>query len=209
MAERELFPSNKPKNEELIPQKNKREHAKPVAKRIQTKETFGQKFKKDFLAEDVNDIGGYLWHDLIIPNLKDTFLNFLYAALWGDRRSGSYTYRDTKGRERRDYSGISRAGRVNVDRDRERREPSSERKDFNLDNIVLRTREEADIVLTKMEDYMLEYGQVTVGYLYELLGESCPYTAEYYGWRDLDRASVKRVRDGCQLILPRPVRIES
>lgn len=206
MAERELFPSNKQNSEELVPKKKEREHAKPVAKRVQT---FGEKFKRDFLAEDINDIGGYLWHELIIPNLKDTLLNFLYTALWGERGRGASSYRDTKGRERRDYSGISRVGRVNVDRDRDRREPLNERKDFNLDNMIFRTREEADMVLAKMEDYRRQYdGQVTVGYLYELLGESCPYTAEYYGWRDLTQASVQRVRNGCQLILPKPVRIE-
>lgn len=213
MAERELFPANNKPEETTTLEKKERPHAKPVAKRVEVKETVWKKFKSDFLAEDVGDIGDYLVKELIIPTIKDTFMNFLAAALWGDRRGGT-VYRDSRGQRRTDYNGISRTARVGSDREersnsrRDRENYSEGRPDFDLDNIVFSTREEADIVLTRMEDYMDDYGQVTVGYLMELMDESCPYTAEYYGWRNLDRASIRRVRNGHQLMLPRPVRLE-
>ena len=205
MAERKIPESTT----SLEPKKPERPHATAVAKRIERKETVPQKFAHLFLADDVGDIGEYLVKDLIIPTIKDVFLNFMTAALWGDRRSGS-SYRDSR-KDRTYYNSISRSSRVGTDRSRRDREEYSdrgERKDFDIDNIVLATREEADIVLTRLEDYMVDYGQVTVGYLLELLDESGPYTAEYYGWRNLDRASVRRVRNGYSLDLPRPVRLE-
>jgi hypothetical protein len=102
--------------------------------------------------------------------------------------------------------------RVGSDRDRssrrDREDYSSDRPDFDLDNIVLPNRDAADLILTRMEDYIDDYDQVTVGYLMELMDESCPYTAEYYGWRSLDHAMIRRVRNGYKLILPRLVRLE-
>ena len=203
MAEREL--PGKSESTSLEPKKE-RPHAQPVAKRVEVKETVWKKFKSDFLAEDVNDIGEYLVKDLIIPTIKDVFLNFMTAALWGDRRSGS-SYRDSSGRRRTDYNSISR-NTPRRERERDREDYSSDRRGFNLEDIVFATREEADMTLTRMEEYIDDYGQVSVGYLYELMDESCPYTAEYYGWRNLDRAAIRRVSNGHKLILPRPVRLE-
>jgi len=215
MAERELFPSNsnKQKDAEALTPVAEREHAKPVAKRVTTKkkDRLGRKFADYFFDENIGDIGEYLVKDLIVPMVKDTIIDFMTAALWGDRRSGS-SYRDSNGRRRTDYAGIGRSSRIGTDRsrrdDRDREDYSNPRREFDIDNIVFRTREEADAVLTRMEDYMAEYGHVTVGYLYELMEESAPYTAEYYGWRNLDRATIRRVGGGHELRLPRPVRIE-
>lgn len=210
MAEHDLFPKNRETSgagdSKALTNPPERQHAKPVAKRIASrkKKTFGQNFVELFLADDVGDIGTYLVKDLIVPTIKDVFLNFMTAALWGDRRSGSI-YRDS-GRQRTNYNGVSRNQAPRRERDRE--DYSAGKRDFDLDNLVFNTREEADIVLTRLEDYMVDYGQVTVGYLLELMDESGPYTAEYYGWRNLDRASVRRVRNGYALDLPRPVRIE-
>lgn len=206
MAERELFPANNNPKTENETTALTRPHAKPVAKRLETKETTAKKFVKLFLAEDVEDIGEYLVKDLIIPTIKDVFLNFMTAALWGDRRSGN-SYRDSSGRRRTDYSSISRSS-PRRERDRDREDYSSGRKDFDIDNLMFATREQADLVLTRLEDYIDDYGFVTVGYLLELLGESSAYTSEYYGWRNLDRASVRRVGNAHKLNLPRPVRIE-
>ncbi len=205
MAERKLPESTT----NLEPKAPDRPHAKPVARRIEGKETAGHKFRTLFLADDISDIGEYFLKDLVVPTIKDVFMNFMDALLWGNRRGPVSTYRDSGGRRRTPYDSISRgSSRVGTDRNRDVRDEPSGRKEFNLDNITVNTKEEADIVLTRMDEYIDEYGQVTVGYLFELLGESCPYTAEYYGWRNLDRASVRRVRNGYAIDLPRPVRIE-
>lgn len=216
MAEREFSLNRKQevtKNANDVPAAPDREHGQLIAKRVpgKRKETAAQKFRKTFLADDIDDIGNYLVTELIVPTIKDIFLNFMTAVLWGDRRSGSI-YRDN-GR-RTDYNGISRTSRIGFDRNRKsndqiREEIAAERRQFDLENIVLATRDQADTILNNMEDYLDKYGQVTVGYLFELLGENGPYTVEYYGWRNLDRARIKRINNGYLLDLPRPVRIEA
>ena len=217
MAERELFPANnrpaleKPEPAQEEEKQITRPHAQPVAKRLKGKkeETFGQKFTRTFFDENINDIGEYLVKDLIIPRIKDVIIDFVTAALVGNRQSGSYRSGD---KSRTYYNRISNAGRVGIsERSRREREDRSRERDkveFNLDDIVFGSKAQAESVLSKMNDYLCEYGQVTVGYLLELLDESSTYTDEYYGWRDLDRAYVQHVRNGYSLELPRPVRIE-
>lgn len=218
MAERnDIFPSNSNKSRQERALANTeptvdREHPKPVAKRLEGKkqETFGQKFARLFLAEDVGDIGEYLVKDLIIPTIKDTFLNFMAAALWGDRRAGSVYRADAK--QRTNYNKISTVSRVGIDREHRKEAPrenyADERKQLNISDIVFKTKIEADTVLRRMLEHLDEYGVVTVGYLYDLMEESGPYTAEYYGWRNLRYARVIRVRNGFSLELPDPVRLE-
>ena len=212
MAERELFPNNseRAKEQALVPQKIERDRPEPVAHRVKVKkkETTGQKFKRLFFAEDINDIGGYLVNDLIVPSIKETFLNFMTAALMGDRRSNSGYYRGGKnGDSKTNYNKISTQGRVGFER-RQKEDYSDDRKQFDIDNILFATKAEADEILSRMDDCIENYGVVTVGYLYDLLEESGPYTLEYYGWRSLRTARVVHVRNGYSLELPRPIRLE-
>ena len=214
MAEREMFPtnSNRAKGTALpelpAPEAEKRPHAEPVARRLSGKkqETTLQKFAHLFLADDVNDIGDYLLKDLLIPAMKDMVLSFVAAALWGDRRGG-LGYRGGRNQDRTSYSNLSRTARVGSDR-RQREEYARERRDFDIDNIVFASRADADTMLERMEEELLDYGQVTVGYLYALMEETGPFTLEYYGWRNLSRARVRRVNNGYALELPPPVKLD-
>ena len=212
MAEyKDIFPSNSNRSLEKIETESvpERVHAKPVAKRLAGKkqETTLQKFRNLIFADDINDIGDYLVKDLIVPTIKDVFLNFMNALLWGDRRSGN-GYRDNS-RQRTNYNRISSTARVETPRrSSERTDYNEERNQFNVDNIVFATKAEAEEILAKLEDYIEDYGQVTVGYLYELMDESGPWTVEYYGWRSLRSARITRVQNGYSLDLPRPIRLE-
>lgn len=220
MAEHDILPSNsmKSRTREAEQEPPKRVHLKPVAHRsIGTKkDTTGQKFIKLFLAEDVNDVGKYLVNDLIIPEIKDIFLNFMYAVLWGERRSGSFARSDS--RQSKNYNRISTdAARVRNRSDRDRSDDSaSMRRKFNLDDIFFSNVEyanpklAADEVKRQLIDYCYEYGRCPVAVLYELMEESGDYTAEYYGWTNLneDNVRVLRARNGYSLDLPRPIRLE-
>lgn len=74
-----------------------------------------------------------------------------------------------------------------------------------LDELVFDTKEKAMRMKARLEDYLDDYKWVPVGYLFELMDESVSYDAEYYGWKNLDRASVRRVINGWRLVLPRPI----
>lgn len=219
MAEHDILPDNSIKAR--IREQNERpvlerEHAKPVAKRldIPAKETTAQRLKKLFFSEDIDNVGEYLVKELIIPGAKDLFMDFMSAVLWGNRSGYSGRNSSKKfgiGRnEQINYNRLSSVGQVrNRNDSRVRDDRGSIQREFNLDNILLRTKAEADETLRQMEDYIYSYGQVSVGYLYELLNEpTSQWTVEMYGWTDLSDARITRVQNGYLLTLPRPVRFE-
>lgn len=226
MAEHELFTNNSNKARAKAEQEKadlpELPHAKkPIAKRLKEdkKPSFGTKFRKQFLAEDVDSIGDYLVTDLIIPTIKDMVLNFMEAALWGNRRSGGLG-RSSGGRaqQRSGYTDYSKASSItrmrsrdsrdsDRDRDRERRRRKEEHFDL-LDNLLFQTRGEAEDVLSALEDYLDDYPFVTVSYLCELMDESGPFTTNYYGWKDLRGAQIYHYRNGYALELPDPIRTE-
>ena len=219
MAEHDIFYNNSDKAKsgrlEAEPEKvPERAHAKPVTRLVneQKKPGLGRKFKKLFLADDVDDIGGYLRDDLIIPTLKDVALNFLEAALWGTRRSGGLS-RDSGRRTRSGYTNYSQSSSVarvsrGSTRNREEESRASAKKFDILDNLLFRTKAEAEDILMRMEDYLDTYDSgVPIGYLYELLDISGDWTAEYYGWKDLRRARTTRVSNGYVLELPDPIEL--
>ena len=84
---------------------------------------------------------------------------------------------------------------------------SSRKRGYDYDEIVLRTRGEAEDVISCMDELMDRYGIVSVGDYYDLVGIESDYTNEKYGWTDIRSARVIRVRDGYTIKLPRAVPI--
>ena len=73
-----------------------------------------------------------------------------------------------------------------------------------FDDIILATRDEAESVLNRMYDLLGDYKMVTVAELYTMVGISGDFTNENWGWRNLQSAKIRRVRDGYLIDLPRP-----
>ena len=93
---------------------------------------------------------------------------------------------------------------------------------YELDHLYFNTREEAELVVKNIESYAVDFDEVTVGYVFELMDESCSYEAEYYGWTAdmiLDKIQIIPFamrnlnpdiifREKVQVILPPPVRLK-
>ena len=153
--------------------------------------------------EDIGSIRSYLINDVIIPTIKNTiwdaFTNSLDMILFGGtgrskKRSSAnkISYRDyyDKRDDRRRY-GQSRVNSL-----------------YDLDDIVLESRGEAERVLDQMSELIDTYKFVRVSDLYDLIGESCDYTANNYGWSNLRNADIVHTRDGYKLKLPRALPID-
>lgn len=164
------------------------------------KKSEARKFADIFLPEDISNVKSFIFQDVLIPALKkvisDTVDTFLYG---GSRRGGS-----TSNASKVSYS--SYYGGDRFDR-RDDRPPFDTRRGFDLGDIILDTRQEANDVLNRMEELIDSYKQVTVGDLYDLLGKSCDYTANNYGWTSVRAAEVIRTRDGYLIKFPRPMAI--
>ena len=140
--------------------------------------------------------------DVLVPAIKksisDIVTNGLDMMLYGEngrRKSSSnasyVSYRSYSDRnDDKKYSDISRT-----------------RTGYSYDDIVLESRGEAEEVLTRMDELIATYGMVSVADLYDLVGKTCHYTDNKYGWTNIRNAEPIRVRDGYMLKLPKALPI--
>lgn len=80
---------------------------------------------------------------------------------------------------------------------------------YEFDEVILATRAEAEAVLDKMEEYIENYGLVTVASLYEMVSITANHQDGKWGWDDLRGGGVERLRGGDYLlVLPKPQSVD-
>ena len=200
MAELDYKPnSNRYKKEQKDAPAERKKVEKVVKGNVKTKKKSGvSKLKDTFISEDVSNVKSYIIMDVLIPAAKkaisDIVRDGIDMILYGDTHRGrssssaSYvSYRSYSDRDRRDN----------------RYESSRSRTIYEPDDIILDSRVEAETVLERMNELMDTYGIVSVADLYDLVGKSCDYTANRYGWTNIRNAEPIRVRDGYLLKMPK------
>ena len=75
---------------------------------------------------------------------------------------------------------------------------------FLLENVCLLLEE----VLSQMDNIIETYRMASVADLFDLVGESCNFTDQKYGWTNLRNAEVVRVRDGYMIKLPKALPLD-
>lgn len=169
---------------------------KVVKNRVTTqKKSLGQKFGETFLSDESGGVGSYIFNDVLIPALKDTFVDMVEGAInmafYGDTRRRSHGRSSiSRGRvERVSYEDRfdSRSGRRSAPRGRAR---------YEMDNIKFDSRADADITLDTLTEYLDQYGSVSVGDLFESIGIPTQANDFHYGWYELGGAHIRKARDG-------------
>lgn len=176
---------------------------KVVRGKVKTKPRSGMsKITDVFISEDASNVKSYIVMDVLVPAVKKAISDIvrdgidmiLYGESRGRKSSSSSSYVSY-----RDYSRSD---------DRDRFRDSRTRSGYNHDDIILETRGEAEEVLTRMDELIDTYGVVSVADLYDLIGKSCEYTDNKYGWTNIRNAEPIRVRDGYMLKLPKALPIK-
>ena len=165
------------------------------------KKSEARKFVNIFVPEDGENVKSYIMMDVIIPGIKNAIADVISIVLFGDsgRIGGSRSKRD--GRSRLTYWDDRRDDRREYGRPRAAA-------GFEYDDIIFETRGDAELVLDQLESAIANYGIASVADLYDLAGITCrKYTANRYGWTDIQSAKVIRTREGYTLQLPRTVQI--
>lgn len=187
-------------------QATEKKKIEPVVKgKVKTKKRSGIKKVTDLIvSDDVSNIKNYILMDVIVPAAKkaisDVVTSGIDMLLYGEsgrsskRSSNKISYSSYYDRDRRD-SGRTVSGNRYSNR-------------FDIDEIILETRAEAEEVLLQMDQLIDNYKMVSVADLYDLVGMSCDYTAQKYGWTNIRNAEVVRVRDGYRLKLPKILPID-
>ena len=165
------------------------------------KESEFKKFKRNFFAEDANTVKGQVFSSVIVPGIQRLFTDMIKTGvdilIYGgrsknsrDSRGGSISYSPYYDRNSyQNYNKIPPAAYKN--------------NAFSFNEVVLFDRGEAEEVLLNLNDQVARYGMVSVADFYDMVGQSAPYTANRYGWRDLSDVGINRVRDGYSIDFPK------
>ena len=177
---------------------------KVVTGQVKTRPNKGRKLADIFISEDVSNVKSYIFMDVLVPAIKKAVSDIvtdgvdmmLYGSTGGrsSRKSGSRVsyrtyYDDRRGGSER-CEGPSYSGR------------------FDYEDIVYTNRGEVEAVRNQMDDLIDRYGVVTVADMYDMSGETAPYTSNRYGWSTIRTAEIIRVRDGYILKLPKAMPID-
>lgn len=159
------------------------------------------KVASTFIAEDVSNVKSYIIWDVLIPAAKNTILDIIIDSanmFFGGSKSrkSSSSGRNTPYRS---YYGGSENSRP-----AERTRPMIK---YSMLDITVDNRGEAEAILRQIRDYLEDYGEVSVGDLYDACGITAEYTDYKYGWANLDSAKAVRVRDGYFLDLPKIIQL--
>ena len=78
---------------------------------------------------------------------------------------------------------------------------------YVANDIIVRTRREGEEVLGSMKDILREYGQVSVGDFYELVGAPSEFSDCKKGWKELRYTGLHKSRYGYTFSLPDPIEL--
>jgi len=198
------FEGNSNVNKKVPPEE--REKKDMITKNVTVKkESEFKKFKNIFFAEDAKTVKGQVFTSVIIPGaqrlLTDIVKTWIDILVYGGRS------RDKEGR----VSNISYTSYYDRNRSSEyNKVPQStySKNVFSFNEVVLFDRGETEEVLMSLRDQIDKYGMVSVADFYDMVGQSAPYTANKYGWRDLKDVGIGRVRDGYSIDFPKAIPLD-
>jgi hypothetical protein len=161
-----------------------------------------RRFADVFISEDVKNVKEYLIMDVIIPTIKKTIVDVVTDSV--SMIFGMSPRRSSSGSDKISYNKMYNRN----DNDRTSVTSNRTRTGYSYDDVSLDSRQEAEEVLTRMDELVETYGEVTVADLYDLVGVTCEFTDNNYGWTNIRNAKVVRLRDGKYMIdLPKALPI--
>lgn len=175
---------------------------KVVHGRVRTKPKSGaSKITDVFISEDAANVKSYIVMDVLVPAVKKAISDIVRDGI------DMILYGESRGRKSSSASGYVSYRDYSRSDDRDRFRDSRSRSSYAHDDIILDSRGEAEEVLTRMDELIDTYGNVSVADLYDLVGKSSEYTDNKYGWMNIRNAEPIRVRDGYMLKLPKALPI--
>lgn len=169
---------------------------------IERKPTFGKRLTQAIFAENVNDVGEYLFWDLAIPFIKNALID---AISEGANRMFNGSPRSTASNpqaRRAARVNYTSYGRVSSGSPERRPGPASDAAryhnvdDDSFSDIIVATRGDAENVIEGLRAYIDKYGTVTRSNFLAAVGRTGNFVDEKWGWDNLDSAHAVRTRSG-------------
>lgn len=162
------------------------------------------KISNVFISEEATNVKSYIFMDVLVPAIKkavfDIITDGIDMILYGGdgRNSKKSNHGSSYVSYNKKYDQYSR----------DRRTEPRTRGGYDIDNLYLENRGDAEEVLSQMDDIVAEYGVLSVADLYDLVGILPRVTDHKYGWTNVRNARVVRTRDGYKLEMPKPLPID-
>lgn len=177
------------------------------------KRSLGMKFADVFFEGDLRSAVDYMIHDVAIPQFKNAVIKGMEVMFYGG--AGGTSSRNTSSNIPYNSYWVGRDGTRTTTSSPSRPSMPEDvkiRKNYDPRMILIEDRGKAERILMDLRaECNGEYGQVSVGTLFDLAGiETGNWALEDYGWRrgDLDRARVRGCPGGWCFDLPDPVVID-
>lgn len=174
---------------------------------IKRKKPLGSRIKDTFFGGDLKNVARYVAGDVLLPALKnmlvDTIEQGAKRAIYGDsvvRRRAPDTNRPRVSYNSPIDRTYSRQQGVMLPHQPPHYPPTRNRQ--NVGDIILSSRNEAEMVVERMKDILDQYDTVSIADLYELLGLPSSHVDHVWGWADLGYVNVRQIREGYVIDLP-------
>ena len=184
---------------------------------IQRKKPLGRKFMETFFnGDDIGTVTQYAFGEVMVPALKtmvsDAVREVVERTLFGGGSGGNRPRTYAGNRPHTSYNAYYANGSnttYNAGNSQQRDEPRTMsnrgRATHNFREVIFATRPEATEVLKGLEERIHEYAEAQVDDFYSMTGITGNYQDTQWGWRDLGRGEIRRVREGYILMLPQPI----
>lgn len=167
------------------------------------KRSLGRKFKDIFFGGDAKGVTRYIAADVLLPAVRNLIVDAstkgIERLIYGDssvrRRSPEY-------RPRVQYNNPINRRPDPRDVAYLPGQPPVMRQRRDIEDIVMVSREEAEMVLENMINIADKYDVVSVADLYDLVGLPTSHTDNKWGWSRLNDVVIRQVREGYLLMLP-------
>lgn len=205
------YASNSNKSKEAAPEETTEvTETKVITKVVTTtgvvkRKTIGKKLKGIFFGGDFKAAAKYVFADVLLPAARDMLFDSLNEGakrvVYGERgpRGGRRASQDYRGYVQ--YNTPVRRSRSAMLPDQAPRMQQRVGRRESSD-VLIASREEANLVLQTMIDCVDKYEQISVADLNELIGVQSANVDHRWGWTNLNQASIRQVRDGYMLELP-------
>lgn len=173
-----------------------------VGEVVVQKKSIGRKFRDLFIEADFKSVARYVVSDVLLPAIRNTIVD---ASTKGIERM---MYGDSAIR-RRNYGPGPRIT-YNNPLSRGYRAAPPPRSPMGMvtpgrhvrDEFILSSREEAELVLERMNDIIDQYQVASVADLNELVGLHHTHVDQNWGWEYLGDVPIRQIREGYLIDLP-------
>lgn len=186
------------KKAEIAAEQPKKEIKKIASAKVKKKSKL-----ESFFGNDLKTIVDYIGKEVILPAAKkmlvDAGCDAISMLFYGDtshsaKRPSNYGYGSGIGVN---YTRFSSTRGESI-------RPTARYSNIVCDDIVLQTKDEANMVIDSLCEVIETYGWVSVADMHEMVGMPVGYTEHKYGWNSLRTADIIAVREGYMIRFPAP-----